>query len=349
MKGTKKQQHKDSKGSKASQGDGAEVGVNAFAGAKAGCHVGCEVSWLNPEQNNNWSEFASISAQGDAAAGIGGDAEFEVTYKYEKFVVKAKAGLVCGVGVSGSICTVVYARHIWNFVVFVYDQIRRYNFSFIGFIEKDAYTALSNLVTKYIVKGFKSLEATFEHEMKEIEDWWTFFVTDLLSTPNDVKLQKIETIAQNINNNPDALKFSLPEVKGRLLYLFTENGLRAEIKRQTEHWYNLETPNKSKIKRQVEQIQRAIIYVLSYIQSQNDFANVLQHMSSNGAKVGDAVKQQNEQTLYAAIGEYGRHFASGFPHSVGELINSLKNNTIYPVKPLQYQPVQKNQKVIQYA
>ena len=91
----------------------------------------------------------------------------------------------------------------------------------------------------------------------------------------------------------------------------------------------------------------AIMHILSYIQSQSDYENVLQHMSPQGGKSSSSIAA-NEKRLYAALGEYGRYLVKQDP-DIKVLVDNLAKEVIYPKVPAINQPVQPNQKVLAHV
>jgi hypothetical protein len=74
---------------------GAEVGVNAFAGAKAGAELKGAIQWRNPEdKKKSFEGFAEIAPTVGGMAGIGAGGTLTVQYTKGIFKVHADAAVL---------------------------------------------------------------------------------------------------------------------------------------------------------------------------------------------------------------------------------------------------------------
>ena len=291
----------------------AKIAGDVFLGIKAGCEGKGSISWRSPEKGMEWNELASDAASGEGAAGIGAKGEFYVDFNRitGKFLLHASAGIVCGVGVSGSITLEIDAKNIYEFVTFIYHKIKDECFKFIGFMAGDAMDAIVNMFTKLFVDELQSLEAVAKTELKTLSKWWNdFWNVDFFS--DNEKLNEMLKIADGINNNTDVrnFKFMTPETKGRLLYLLSEpevlislhdadkGATMASLFSMAPAYSSLRLNAEDKIHR----LENAMVKILSYIQTKNEYNNVLQHMSPNLEKVP---LKESERRLYNELGVYG--------------------------------------------
>ncbi len=309
------------------KGGSIAVGGNAFAGVEAGCEAGVSVWWKSPEPSGamEWEEFAELKAEGDGAAGAGIDGEFKIGFdaKTGKFYVHAKATLVCGIGASGSITFVVYAKQIYSFVAYVYHKLKNVHFNYKDFavIEKDAIKALTNLMTKFIFYEAKKVESdakqlanVLNEGFKEISSWWDGILK--LLEPSK-KLEVAMKLADSINTNHTRLTLTRPEVKGRLLFMLTDLSLVAKLFEEGLKKYSPLLSDLGAIVGMIlggsayetviyiiHAIEDAILQVLSYIQTKNDYTQVMQHMSLDPTVTVD--HGESEKLLYNGAGVYGR-------------------------------------------
>jgi|GEM_PF-2625362 len=274
------------------------VGVNAFAGAKAGGNAGAQASWQNPENELAWCQFASVVAEVDGAAGIGAEAQFYIKYNdiAKRFLIHAKAALVCGLGVSGSITFTVNIEHIYQFVMYVYHKIKDHRCAYIGFMADDAMLALTKMMVKYIVTEAEGLETIADAGAVVITEWWH-------NLSNAIKTrEKIEAYTQSILNKPHRIAYTTPEVKGKLIAMLSDTWLLPQGQ------------------------QTAILIILAFIQSQAEFINVMQHLTMDDTKISQKAGQKK---LYNALGRYGRTELKQL-HWFKEQINHHGLEVFYP-------------------
>jgi type VI secretion system secreted protein VgrG len=317
----------------------AEVGGSVFAGAKAGGTVGAQLQWKNPETMGpapktfkgqqalakklkamsvmerdslmDWCELAAVNAGAEFACGIGVTGEFRVGYepKVGKFILRAKAALVCGPGVSGRVGVDVDADHVVEFVKFVYYKIKHLNFSYIGFMTADAMEIVVQLFTRFIVDGLDDLKSII---LKDLAGWWMQFKQEILA--HYEMEDKIHAITDSILAHPSRLLYTPPEAKGRLLYLLSEQWDIGYLPRQ----------------------QAACLIILSYIQNRADYVNVMQHLALN--TYDKITMVDGEHRLYNALG------ATGLQHMQAltwfkEKVDSRLHEVIYPDMAYCDQPV----------
>ena len=380
--------------------NGLTTNVNAFAGAKASGEVSALIRWQNPDnaeankkdlesvtegkpikeltsvqqaaaqkiEDKAWCDFGSIDVGGSAAIGAGANLGFSVGFQPQegKFYLRAHAEIVCGAGLSGDIGFEILTKHIIEFVAFVYHKIKDQNFSFVGLFEEAAFMPFINFFTRYLLSDFQSLETVAENELHKITNWWATLSNDLV-TDSEKLLENAEQAASNINRNPKIiLQYTLPEIKGRFLYLFTQPDLQNKIEQQanvitSEMDYGIPYSQQNSDNlavAQAQEIQQAIIYILSYIQTDKDFDNVIQHMTYDGSKLDAAQVAQRKQALYDGLGFYGRYQARKDPH-VNALVKELRDNRVldggegskvlYQSKVKPNTPVEQNHGVSKYV
>ena len=300
--------------------------ANAFVGVKAGGEVGANIAWQNPEYKKpastttnddaTWTEFASLDVGGSASLGAGLGLEFSIGYNVNtgKFYIRAMANAVCGAGLSGDIAYVIEPKHIWEFVMFVYHKIKDQNFEYLGMFlvnaGADAFKEFTLMMTKYIVDEAFELEQATASTLQSVGFWWLSILSDIQEA---IQHQTIaDQTANNIINDPDKLKFTLPEVKGRLLTLLGTAPI----------------PNES--------LHTAMLIILAYLQSTNDYNNVVQHLNLDGSSISvDAGRRKLHQLLGYDAGDYIANvpgFNKEFFVDADSITANIEQNT--PVKTL---------------
>jgi len=329
------------------------MSVDAFAGAKLGGDVSLACQWKNPDKGFDWDPFASIGADGDIAAGAGANASFKIIYNQNKFVIHAEAGLVCGVGASGSISVVVYPEHVISFVAFCYHRIMENDYAYTNLIKDDAFNILINLWSNFIFGETKLLADAFELGIKDLTKWWD--TNYLIYSSGDPQLDNAMQIANNINSDPaQYLKWTLPEVKGRLLFILSDPALLQEIvanapagaqaqamKNPFGGGYVGQAAINAYASTQLFNLETAILNILSYIQSEEDYKQVMRHMSLDA--ITPKPKTEGEERLYNFL-----------PHDAGTISRlqkfhmKLTNGELeYGITPNYHQPVKPNEQIVQ--
>ncbi len=257
--------------------------ADAFAGIEMGCATCGNLAWDNPEtredDNKNFKEFANVGYQLAGDLGLGAQAGFYITFTNGKFRIRLNAGIVCGFGVNGVIDYTVDVHHLNEFVMFVYHKIKDYNFGYLGFIDKNAFNILSDILTFYAFFNVQ-LDQLAHTGIEQAITWYNGLKQNWHSP--QLRQQYLEQLIQHLRSNAHKLKFTPPEVKGRLLYLLTE-----------------------KASSTIEQSQRQIILkILDYLQSIKDYDQVLKYMSIDGHRTD---QQHAEDRLQHFLADWSKN------------------------------------------
>ena len=204
---------------------------------------------------------AGFAGTGSAGIGIRGDLQIGFDPTRKMFVIKAKAKATLGLGAGGAMEFSVSTENIWWFIRFVHAQLNDHNFSFLSFIETEAYERLTALSWELFKNG-KILEAG----VLKVGTEGMRMLTDVTEKYLDFWDESIkdETTADDLSdqilNNRLLLEYMNPEVKGRLLDKLCYSA-----------WYSFNDDNKRK----------AILYVLNTISSQREFIETKERMTEN--------------------------------------------------------------------
>ncbi len=241
---------------------------SALFGAQAGCEGKGKLQWKSCETENKFEDLASIGYVGTGNAGAGLEAEFNIRFEDLKFMIRAKAGVVLGVGCSGGLDFAVDVDYLYRFAVYVHTQLRENNFDFMAFIDPYAFEKLDQAVYYLITRGqfqaaagaatATALGKITTENLIEAIDWWEAETANL-NAAND--------IVWRVKNDPTMLKYTSPEVKGRLLHVLCHRNWRHLLSRSSwnlDGWY--------------EDREEAAIKILELVQTQRDYQEVLEHM-----------------------------------------------------------------------
>ncbi|SFV57508.1 hypothetical protein MNB_SM-4-311 [hydrothermal vent metagenome] len=154
---------------------GADGAGELFAGVRGGCDVDAKLQWKNPEKTTEFSPLATTAYGANVSAGFGGLGEFKLRYEKGKFYFRVKAELVCGLGAGGKMAFMVDNNLIVTLAAFVYHQLRKEDFDYLKFIEKDAFALLGSVLietftqpSEYVERVYEGLDKLFN----EYKDAW---------------------------------------------------------------------------------------------------------------------------------------------------------------------------------
>ena len=238
-----------------------EVAVGAFAGVEAGGSASGALEWLNPGwceeadgevKDKKWAIFIELGVMVAANAGIGGEVDFAITFENGKFMFRAKAQLVIGVGAKGSFTGLVGVGAIYDFVMYVYHQLKDNDFAKLNFITEEAFNAVVTLVLYGIEFGTEALQYVGDQFDRVVEQLQSY-----IAAPDEA-----EAYAKRIKERPEILFFAPPEAKGAVLYRLSETFL-----------FSFE-----------EHQEAAILTVVGTIQSQREWEQVVERITPTGAK-----------------------------------------------------------------
>lgn len=260
--------------------DKARVGVEAFAGVKAGCEVKGGFEWidtLEPQAGNTdtkWKTLAEASIMGEIAAGIGGVGKFYIRFQNGTFTIMFHAGLVYGVGASGKIGGTVRLDNICVMVHFVYNSLMKADYSYLDFMDPDAFGQMVALGLGLLIKGASwAIEITVD-TIKATASIITGWINGLNEFFTGWSEEKAAELAVHVLHDLDTdvtpkersiILHLAPEGKGQLLY-------KLLYINWPEFWF--ETPDDEPLE--------AVIVLMRTIQSSQELRQVFACMNAQG-------------------------------------------------------------------
>ncbi len=248
--------------------------IDLFAGVKVSCGIKASLQWKNPEAGYKFSLLAAIGYGGSASLGIGLEGELTIDFNGDtgKFIIRAKAGVICGVGASGEIGFEVNAKTILNLVQFVYHTLMNDNYTYMEFITDKAFKALTVFIFKVVDEGLEKIEELYDIFFDTYKEFWIEYFPDL---SNERELAK-EIVLGKHNT---MLKVATPEAKGFLISYLA----------------------KTSVTRTEETQEQAIINILYFIQSRKEARNVFKSISLTGGKVSEKL---GEKVIHDILDDY---------------------------------------------
>ncbi|SPJ33561.1 hypothetical protein [Kushneria phyllosphaerae] len=269
--------------------------LGAFVGGQLEATVAGQVEWKSPE-SKKFEPFAKIAPTLAGLAGAGGEATFKISYAAGKFRVLAKAAFCFGVGAKGKVVLEVDGDLITEFVRWVAYQLKNSDYSKLGFIDEEAFDALSEIVV---------LAAQYGGDLKDYM-YETAGVIKATAEKSLAQLQEsIEAAGERgqlvvrINSNPDFLRYVTPDAKGAMLYRLM----------QTNAFDNLDPDNRTNDPTDfnfwrfgyMTERKRAIIKIFAWVQSQKEYQNIMQKIKSETSDENISV-DQGEKLLLDFLG-----------------------------------------------
>lgn len=245
-----------------------QVSAGAFAGVEAGGGLAGALEWQNPgwrEGENGairdakWAAIIEIGVAVAGNAGIGGEVDFYITFENGKFMFRAKAQLVIGLGAKGSLKGTIGFDTIYEFVMYVYHQLNDNNFDYLEFMDESAFNFVVGMVLYCLEKGIDLARLTADGVSQIIVG-----ISDLSNaiSADFSSAAKAEAYAKHIKSRPFALIFSPPEAKGAVLYRLSQT-----------FYFSRE-----------EHQEAAILTVVGTMQSRREWEQVVERITPNGAK-----------------------------------------------------------------
>jgi hypothetical protein len=200
--------------------DGGLLEASAFVGGQVSGTIGGVLEWRSTATENQWKDLAKCEYSAGLAGGLGFEGACRVLYEGGKFIVYAQLKVVVGVGLSGGISFSVNARQIYQFIRFLYDELRRNDFGFVEWISQEAFehwsailyytfTGVGGLVLEQMAGSFSKARKTWNEHVLEQES--------------------VRQLASSICRDPSLLVFATPETRGRMLYHLTDPGLLTDL------------------------------------------------------------------------------------------------------------------------
>jgi hypothetical protein len=295
---------------------GAAVDLNAFAGAKAEASGAIALEWASEEadnsgkkstikqngkptevENDGFLELAKAGGGVEGWAGAGAGVDFAIRLSGQQILVRTKLAAAVGLGAGVAVDMQVAPMNIYNMLVFMYDQLRKADYSFLPFIAQEAWQQIQYGLTKYLMNGVdgvryavnEGLEAgqllieqgaaigaaiqdEISNTIEDIETWWE---------EHEDRVDDVKQVSDNIKRNPHGLRIAPPDVKARLLttLLVEYQELKEFSKQEGKGWFGGVSKAWERFYNDhdaFEHIEDSILCILQWVQSQDEFQKVMQ-------------------------------------------------------------------------
>ena len=302
-----------------------KVKVELFAGIKSGCTIGGALQWLKPfdslvealpgmvkalgtdtkllerfiidqksEEDKShlgkFTDFASLSVGGEfqLGAGLSGDCEF--VFENGKFKFHTSAGLCLGPGAKGDVQGEITPLMFKEFAIWAVYQLYGMDFKHFKIFKKDAFMALTYILVMGGEKIYADYFVGMMADFRQVSDDFLSFVSTQMNSLLKAKSESEgrDDYALVILQDPGSVYNYTPEGKGATLYILTGEGAydRIDYKNQGDHFL----PDTNHYRK------KAILTILSSIQTQREWSKVLSRMSPDGT-VNSFAKTSKEAEL----------------------------------------------------
>ena len=205
-----------------------------FAGIRAGCELAGALLWTDVlSRKSQWQKLCEIGKKVEGAAGLGG--EFQIRLEFSdttgKFYFNVHAGIVFGVGASGSFLLEVDPSNIVQMLHYVYKALGDVDFRHLELFDPvtDAFGWYGRLSVYALGTGVNLSLAAANLAEQGTQTVISFFndLSIALSSSLDRERVALEfatnIISDNEKGEESILRHSPPEAKARLLFILTDD------------------------------------------------------------------------------------------------------------------------------
>lgn len=308
----------------------AGVEIGAFAGIQAGGNVSGAIEWFDPHPDDGkqiahdskkqivakekkFTAIAKLSLGVAAQAGAGGSAVFYVTYINSRFRIYCKAALCWGVGAKGSLGFEVDGNSFAAFMKSFLYMLRNVDYQKLEqMMAGDAFRSLCAIPIIMAAQGIQAGEAML-----------TNMVVLLQRIEKDLEDEGRRVALMNsILSNPDQLKYTPPETKGAIIATLIDTNWAdwVDPRNQNNDFFSVNSWKIGPLKLR----KQAVFKVLKWVQSQADYNNVMQHLSTSpGEKKGDSKRNEQDVIKFLGIGERSLFFYTNYGEKLALLYGNL--------------------------
>ena len=274
-------------------GEPASLEAGAFAGVRADGKVEGSIEWQDTlEDNPQWKALCTLGVGAGAALGLGAEARLRIKWstRTHKFYFNVHAGLVVGPGASGELGAEVDAGTFITMVKCIYNALLAVDFRRVEEIDAGAFEQLTHFAVLGIMTGAsytaaavtlgtRAAETIAGDTIRIIEEHRTSLQRERLA------ITTADNILRDLGRDDGWLKYSPPEVKGRLLdILCFDYG--------PTFWDRYTLGHNSR--------EKAILALLEISQCWRDYEETVTHMNSMGHKGSFSVNRNRLRNLVRA-------------------------------------------------
>ncbi|MEJ2456294.1 MAG: hypothetical protein P8103_19390, partial [Candidatus Thiodiazotropha sp.] len=246
--------------------------------------------WKRPSQKPKYgekfepSEFQALGSIGytvTGMVGIGGKFDLKIGFDQtsQRFVMRFTAEACLGPGFGGQVDITVGIGQCWDFITLVHGQLKRHDFSYMDFFEKendesgiDVFELFSAWAWKMLKSGNLPAAGAAIAVGASAE-----MVIEILSDARGIirEWERTETVQKQtdelintLHEKPELLKYLTPETKGRILYDLLS--VPVDWSERLSNWSSLDINKRRE--------EAALILIREGVISWTDWRETLEHM-----------------------------------------------------------------------
>lgn len=246
-------------------------------------------SAASAQRVGKFTDFAAFIAGGELQAGLGGSGEYEFWFEDGKFKFRISGGVCLGVGAKGSAQGEVTPHQFTEFAVWAVYQLYGMDYRYFKVFAKDAFKALTYIILmggEYIYANyFLAMEADVDKLMSDFTD----FINEMSKKVDSSS--KRNKFASFINQRPSQVYHFTPEGKGIALHLLIQSGAYDRIDPDNHTLASLVDNTENglfPVPDTGHERKKAVLTILSSIQTRREWAEVLVRMTDGGEKIPGA-------------------------------------------------------------
>lgn len=278
---------------------GAQVGVEAFVGVKAGCDVKGGVEWKDMMlSTQEWKPLAEVGMGAQAYFGGGLEGKLYISFKDGTFFLRVKAGAAWGVGASGEIAGAVNVNNIGTMAHFVYNSLLKVDFRRVDWlISTEGFWQLSLIGLALVAQGFDWTISRIQQVWESVQKTWDNISNLIERLFSDWDEGRSALLGRHISADVRKKALSVvlhlpPEGKGQLLWKLTYTNALNRSKRLSKDAID------------------GIFDLLGACQGPEEYSLTYACMNENGTlaphETRDAVIQQNKRRVAEFIAKSHR-------------------------------------------
>jgi len=215
-------------------GQGASIDGGVFAGIRAGCELAGALLWTDVlSKQSHWQKLCEIGKKVEGAAGLGG--EFQIRLEFSettgKFYFNVHAGIVFGVGASGSFLLEVDPSNIVQMLHYVYKALGDVDFRYLELFDPvtDAFGWYGRLSVYALGTGLNLSVAAANLAEQGTQTVISFFDDLSIALVSGLDRERValefatNIISDSEKGEESILRHSPPEAKARLLFVLTDD------------------------------------------------------------------------------------------------------------------------------
>ncbi|MFY9960924.1 LysM peptidoglycan-binding domain-containing protein [Pseudomonas sp.] len=265
-------------------GPSGHIGVKCetFAGAQAGGALSGAFEWVAPDKqgtgkavvgqanaSSNWVALAKISAEGNAALGVGGSGEFGLEISKDRLAFNCRGSVVLGPGAGGGFATLVDIEQVGKLTLLFCNALADIDYRYLLGVTEGAFSYLASGLYQVATSPVNIANKAFDDSFETMRRWWRArqaSKTEAQGLATYVDKHKADKVMM-VRDQPVPFSLLPPETLGPMVYVLTEGFIESFSELQEE----------------------ALVILLSEIQSWRKFIEVLEHCSPKAGKVNAMV------------------------------------------------------------